>query len=244
MILIGLFVLVMSGFGGYFGTRYLLSVNDTPKISSKQTRKPQVPAKPSFNKLEYSSSAPDSLWVIVNKLHPLNPASYIPNDLVTINGATISQKVQVDFEAMMNDATKARINLKLVSSYRSYDSQSAVYNNYVSIYGQTKTDTFSARPGYSEHQTGLSIDFGSYNQATCNLDDCFGQTTEGAWLAANAQKYGFMLRYPAEKQTVTGYKSEPWHYRYVGKKLIDEMKKQNIITLEEFFGISGGETYI
>jgi len=198
---------------------------------------------PDFNKSKYSTSDPSSIWVVVNKQHPLIPTGYAPNDLVNISGATISSMAQADFESMNNDAIAQKVDFTIVSSYRSYSSQSAIYNNYTSIYGQAETDTFSARPGYSEHQTGLAIDFGSSTVATCDLADCFGTSTEGQWLALHASEYGFILRYTTPKQSITGYKSEPWHFRYVGRELAAQMKKQSVNTLEEFFGLSGGEIY-
>ena len=204
---------------------------------------PKTPVVPTFDKQKYSTTDPASIWVVVNKQHPLTPISFVSNDLITTVGATISAKAQADFEAMNNAALAQGVNFSIVSSYLSYGSQSAIYNNYVASYGQAETDTFSARAGYSEHQTGLAIDFGSSTEATCNLDNCFGSTVEGQWLATHANDYGFILRYTAEKQSVTGYKSEPWHYRYVGRELAGEMKKQSISTLEEFFGISGGDIY-
>jgi len=214
------------------------------KIATKDTPSESKPIAPGFNKSKYSTASADSIWAVVNKSHHLNPTNYSPTDLITTNGATISQKAQADFEALILAASKNGIALPVVSSYRSYYTQQALYNNYVAIYGQIATDTFSARAGYSEHQTGLTIDFGSNVQTSCNLDTCYGQTVEGKWLAQNAYKYGFLLRYTTAKQGVTGYKDEPWHYRYIGKELAIEMKKLSIITLEEFFGVSGGTIYI
>lgn len=211
---------------------------------SKNNTKTKKVAIPSFNKNKNSTIEPNSIWTLVNKQHPLTELSYTPTDLIISNGATIRVIAKVDFDLMLSDTIKQSINLNIVSSYRSYSYQSAIYNNYISIYGQTKADTFSARPGYSEHQTGLAIDFGNPANTNCNLDDCFGTTPAGQWLAAHSYKYGFILRYPADKQSITGYKYEPWHFRYVGRELAMEMKKQNIVTLEEFFHINGGEIYI
>lgn len=205
--------------------------------------KATIAAKPVFNKLKYSTSNPASIWVIVNKSHPLTPSGYTPTNLVQSNGATINKSVLTDFNSLIADAKSHNILLTVISSYRSYSTQSYLYNNYVSQYGQVMTDTFSARPGYSEHQTGLAIDFGSRDTVGCNLEDCFGTTKEGAWLKFNAPKYGFILRYSAEKQSITGYKSEAWHYRYVGRELVVEMNKEKTTTLEEFFHISGGLIY-
>ncbi len=210
----------------------------------KTFEKPVVITPPKFNKSLYSTTDPSSIWIVVNKQHPLSPINYTPIDLVTTVGATISTKAQADFDAMNNASLAVGVNFTIVSSYRSYDTQNYLYNNYVATYGQTASDTFSARPGYSEHQTGFTIDFGSSSGAVCNLDDCFGSTSEGVWLAQHAYEYGFILRYPSDKQQITGYKSEPWHFRYIGRDLALEMKNNSITTLEEYFGISGGETYL
>jgi D-alanyl-D-alanine carboxypeptidase len=219
--------------------------NGSNKVVAEQKtiEKPVVITPPKFNKSLYSTTDSTSIWTVTNKQHPLVPINYVPIDLVNSVGATISTKGLTDFEAMNNAALAAGVNFTIVSSYRSYDTQNYLYNNYVATYGQTASDTFSARPGYSEHQTGLALDFGSSTGAVCNLDDCFGSTTEGAWLAQHAYEYGFLLRYPSDKQQITGYKSEPWHFRYIGKDLALEMKNNLIFTLEEFFGISGGESY-
>jgi len=227
----------------FISTDKILEKKSTEDIKTKEIIIKQ-PVIPIFNKTLLSTTDPSSIWVVVNKQHPLSPVTYYPNDLVTIVGATISNVASPDFDAMNSDALAAGVNFTIVSSYRSYDTQNYLYNNYVATYGQAMSDTFSARPGYSEHQIGLTVDLGSSTGAVCNLDDCFGSTVEGLWLAQHSYEYGFILRYPTDKQQITGYKSEPWHFRYVGRELALEMKKLSITTLEEFFGISGGEIYL
>lgn len=207
------------------------------KVISKQT------VAQTIDKSAYSTSDPSSIWVVVNKQHHLTPISYIPSDLISTFGATISNKAKTDFVAMNSAALADGVNFTIVSSYRSYASQNSIYNNYVATYGQASTDAFSARPGYSEHQTGLAIDFGSSTNSNCNLEGCFGTATEGYWLANHSLEYGFLLRYTADKQQITGYKAEPWHFRYIGRKLATEMKNKSIQTLEELFKISGGQIY-
>ena len=200
---------------------------------------------PVFDKTKHSTTDPNSVWVIANKQHPLNPIDFEPANLITSpSGAVVQDVVSNDLESMLSAALADGVNITIVSSYRSYYTQSYVYGNYVAQNGQELTDTFSARPGFSEHQTGLAIDFGSSTNSSCNFDVCYMTATEGAWLAANASNYGFLLRYTEEKQYLTGYKAEPWHYRYVGRELMDEMKKQGIVTLEEFFNVDGGEVYL
>ena len=202
------------------------------------------PVIPKFDKNKYSTTDSQSLWVITNKQHPLTPIDFVPSNLIdSPSGATVQNIVSSDLEAMLAAAQSQGVIITIVSSYRSYASQTYIYNNYVAQNGQELTDTFSARPGYNEHQTGLAIDFGSTTNANCNFDVCYMTATEGTWLAANASNYGFLLRYAEEKQYLTGYKAEPWHYRYIGHDLTNEMRKQGITTLEEFFNINGGEIY-
>jgi len=145
-------------------------------------------------------------------------------------------------EHMFAAAETAGYKLQISTAYRGYAYQKTLYDSYVKSQGQTAADQGSARPGYSEHQTGWAVDI--RNQAnTCSLEACFGETPDGKWLAANAYKYGFLLRYPADKVSVTGYEYEPWHFRYIGTDLSNEMHAKHIETMEEFFNVSGGTTY-
>lgn len=219
-----------------------------PSNNTSQAVQPAV-----FDKHRYSTSDPSSIWVIVNKQHPLDPKTYIPAKLLVPNiplrGNITGDEQQVDsamavpLEQMAAAAKNDGITLNLQSGYRSYNFQVNLYNLYVKNDGQTQADQESARPGYSEHQTGLAADLGGVTTPSCNVAQCFADTPEGEWLAAHAYQYGFVIRYPAGKQAITGYEYEPWHVRYVGTDLTQEMHKQGITTLEEFFGISGGETY-
>lgn len=194
-----------------------------------------------FNKEQYSTADPASLWVVVNKQHPLNPKNYAPADLVAVgNGQYMRSDAASALKQMLADTAAAGYTVIPASGYRSYDTQVAVYNNEVKAYGQTAADSESARPGYSEHQTGLAIDLGS---GGCNITDCFGNTPGGKWVTANAYKYGFILRYPDGLADITGYRTETWHFRYVGKELSEELHKVGTNTLEQFFGVSGGTTY-
>ena len=118
----------------------------------------------------------------------------------------------------------------LVSGYRSYYDQKSTYNYWVSVYGQKDADTISARPGHSEHQTGLAFDITSLNSS-------YGETEEGIWLRENCFKYGFIIRYPKGKEHITGYAYEPWHIRYVGVEHATYIMNNNL-TLEEYLGIA------
>jgi D-alanyl-D-alanine carboxypeptidase len=211
-----------------------------------------APATPQFDKHKYSVTDPASLWVIVNKQHSLTPKDYTPADLVApdmplrYNATSSEMHVRLAAARALATMTKAaatdNVHLKLASGYRSYATQVAVYGSEVKAYGQAQADRESARPGFSEHQSGLAADLEDTNRE-CEVADCFGQLPEGKWVVTNAYKYGFILRYPQDKETVTGYRYEAWHVRYVGTDLAAEMHKQGIETLEEFFGVTGGANY-
>lgn len=157
--------------------------------------------------------------LIVNKKYSL-PSNYNPGS---------NSEASYWLGMLRSDAEKNGHYLYLCSGFRSYQDQNYIYWNYVSTYGQEATDTFSARPGHSEHQTGLAFDIGY-------IDDDFGNWDSGIWLAENAHKYGFIIRYPKGKQHITGYKYEPWHVRYLGKDLATKVYNSGL-TLEEYLGI-------
>ncbi|WKA53883.1 D-alanyl-D-alanine carboxypeptidase family protein [Planococcus shixiaomingii] len=165
--------------------------------------------------------------LVVNKKYGL-PASFNPG---------VDATAQKGVSAMVAAAAKQGIHLNPFSTFRSYSRQETLYTNYVAKYGRADADTFSARPGHSEHQSGLAFDFGGSDQAHW-LKESFGGTIEGKWLAGNAHKYGFVLRYPKGKASITGYQYEPWHYRYVGSALAAKVKVSGK-TLEEFLGVKG-----
>ncbi len=201
-----------------------------------------------FDKGAHSLDDPASIWVIANKSRPLNPKTYAPTDLVypdvpNVNHQPMRQETATALVAMFAAArTEAGLGLSVQSAYRSYDTQVRVYNQDVAAHGQAYADTDTARPGTSEHQTGLAVDISAV-PASCSLDACFGTTPQGIWLAANAWRFGFLLRYPADKVAVTGYTYEPWHFRYIGTDLAAQLHKTGVTTLEEFFGVPGGTVY-
>ena len=130
----------------------------------------------------------------------------------------------------------------LASAYRSYTLQKALYKLYVQEQGKAVADTRSARPGYSEHQTGLAVDLEPLDR-TCEVQSCFGQTDEGQWLAAHAHTFGFIIRYTEGHEKTTGYMYEPWHIRYVGKDLATKVHAKGNQTLEAFFKLGKAGTY-
>ena len=164
---------------------------------------------------------PYGYTLIANKTYAL-PASYAPGDLTA--------ECYAAFKEMADAAAKDGVNLFVVSGYRSYSLQSSLYQRYAAKDGYAAADTYSARPGHSEHQTGLAMDLNS-------LSSSFAYTKEGKWLAANAHKYGFIIRYPYNKQSVTGYIYEPWHVRWLGKGLAAAVYDSGLC-LEEYFGIT------
>lgn len=181
---------------------------------------------------------PSQIDIIVNKTHCLSPIDYAPNDLVSVDGATISAKAAPHFAALMDAATQAGLPLSITSSYRSFSNQVATYNGWVATNGSTaQADQVSARPGYSEHQTGFAIDF---KAGSCALE-CLTTTPQYAWLQEHAADYGFIQRYVPGYETITGYHSEAWHYRYVGTQVAQDMKAKGIKTLEQYWNIPGGD---
>lgn len=207
---------------------------------------------PEFDKKMYSLTDPTSIWFIANKQFAL-PATYVPSDLTVpvvplrLNAGEEQMKIrkvaEADLLALFEAGKQAGLQLEFGSGYRSAAYQNTLYSGYVASMGQAEADKSSARPGHSEHQTGLALDFTRVD-GSCHLQECFGQLLEGTWLAENAHLYGFILRYPENKQSVTGYIYEPWHYRYVGRSLAAEFKKQNAATLEEFFSLEAAPDYL
>lgn len=185
---------------------------------------------------------PESITVLVNHEYLL-PEDYIPPDLVKPNVAfsyygiyekSYMRKVAATaLEELFAAAGQKGKQLKAVSAYRSYARQKQIYDRNVATRGKKNTDAVSAMPGSSEHQTGLTIDV-SCSQIGCALEENFGTTEEGKWLAANCHKFGFIIRYPEKKTDITGYSYEPWHIRYVGKNLAKYLHKENL-TLEEYY---------
>lgn len=205
----------------------------------------------SFNKKMHELDKPGSPWWVVNKKRSL-PAGYVPADLAVPNvrlrlartapQMPYSLSATPALEEMFMAAKQEGIELVFGSGYRSEELQRQFYNQYVAQDGQAAADRYSARPGTSEHQTGLAFDATSLSEK-CHLEICFQDTPEGEWLSANAYKYGFIARYPDGKEAITGYQYEPWHLRFVGKELAAEMHRTGILTLEEFFNLPPAPNY-
>ena len=162
-------------------------------------------------------------------------SNYIPNDLEMIDvnysckDKYLRHEARINFEKLAKKAKEDGYNIIAVSTYRNYEYQEKLYNNYILDKGFYYADMASARAGHSEHQTGLAIDV-----ANLSLDyDNFEKTKEFNWMKNNAHKYGFILRYPKAMFHITGFKYEPWHYRYVGRDIATYIYKNNL-TLEEY----------
>lgn len=217
-------------------------------VSTSTTKK--TSAKKSFDKTKYSINDPTSLWVVVNKGRGLS-SSFAPSNLVvpkvknhygnSSNDSHLRSEASDALVSMFDAASKQGLNLILYSGYRSYSEQASVNSNFASSIGQSATDQSSARAGHSEHQTGLAADISS-SDGKCDIDQCFENTSAGKWLASNAYQYGFILRYPKDKQNLTGYEYEPWHFRYVGVDLAEEINKTGQ-TLEQFFDLPNFTDY-
>lgn len=171
--------------------------------------------------------------ILVNKYNYLEN-DYIPDNLVKISSEDgngfLEEKTYENFKKMKEDALKENVYLYASSPYRSYQTQSTLYNRYVNRDGKTLADTYSARPGNSEHQTGLALDITRYGGNLIGFEN----TNEFKWLEENCYNYGFILRYPKNKTNLTGYQYESWHYRYVGIDVAKKIKEENI-TFEEYY---------
>ena len=189
-----------------------------------------------------SHNNPASIDVVVNKKHCIQPVTYVPDDLVDVGGGfLLSAKAADSFHAMMDAASAAGEPVALTSTYRSYSSQVSTYAYWVNTSGKDGADTYSARPGYSEHQTGLAFDVADVNKQYVLSN--FGSTSQYQWLVAHAADYGFIQRYYAGYETITGYEAEEWHYRFVGTTVALDMRAKGIKTLEQYWDISGGDYF-
>lgn len=207
------------------GSCIITAVSESNKDAAAQidvtVAKPREPA--------IDDNAPQEYYIdgilIVNKTYSL-PRDYNPGGLTSECAAA--------FEELRHGAAEDGINIYVSSGFRSYSTQEQLYNGYVSMYGREAADRFSARPGHSEHQTGLAVD--------CNYaGDYFAGTPEAIWLEEHCYEYGFIIRYPQGKESITGYKYEPWHIRYIGD--MAQTIYESGLTLEEYFGISSEYNY-
>jgi len=180
------------------------------------------------------------LLILVNKQHSIDK-NYKPDDLKEIKSyapgrdpSTRYMRAEAAdaFENMVDKAAEEGVELKMTTAYRSYGFQKLLFDNYVKKEGEEAANKYSAKPGESEHQTGLAADVSSPS-VDFQLSNEYGETTEGKWLAHHAHEFGFIIRFPKGKEDITGYQYEPWHIRYVGLAAAKEIYEQNL-TLEEY----------
>lgn len=205
------------------------------------TPAPETPSTPAPQARGVDLEAADSPTVLVNKQRPLQPATHAPAPLVDIEGHRLREDAAAATTAMLRDMRAEGIAVGITSAYRPYDEQVSTYQHWVELNGQETADTVSARPGYSEHQTGLALDLA--DGTGCDLQACFAQTEAAQWAAVHAHEYGLVLRYPEGAQEVTGYTYEPWHYRYIGDDEAALFHEQGASTLEEFYGTGPAPDY-
>ncbi len=243
--------------GGYLYQNYQNNVNDqlitkilgevktVSQVSYKAAKKREpvfinLPGAKPIRAIVDDYSVTSSIWALVSKPHAIS-IDYIPAGLKIPNVSTRTDKsdsersVRSDIEkpliSMFTDANNAGNQLMIGSGYRSAVLQQGYLDGAIASYGTDVASQMVALPGKSEHQTGLAVDISTVSR-DCYLDTCFGDTTDGQWLVHNSYKYGFTLRYPSDKVSITGYQYEPWHFRYVGIDLATALHDSGL-TLDE-----------
>ena len=203
---------------------------ENPTEADKDREQEAPPTEDKTNYIEGQNLPSEPTFIkgvlIANKQHPL-PEKFKPEE---------NTEARLAFDEMAAEALLNDFNLYAFSTYRSFDRQVELYARYVERDGEEAADRYSARPGYSEHQTGLAFDIGEVNREKDWASSRFGDTEAGKWLASNAHRFGFIMRYPEGKEKITGYMHESWHFRYVGTEIAKEIYKANG-TLEEYLGL-------
>lgn len=212
---------------GFLNGKYTLTITDTSSNAQEEYLKIQ-------NILKKNSNG---ITKLVNKNNGLK-SGYQPSDLVkpavkATKTLYLRKTAAKALETMFKDAKKDGVYLSAVSGFRSSSYQTNLYNNSLRVNGYSYTNKYIAKPNHSEHQTGLAMDI-SAKSVGYDLVTRFENTKEGKWLAKNAHKYGFILRYKKDRVKDTGYSFEPWHFRYVGKDVATYIYKNNLI-LEDLY---------
>jgi D-alanyl-D-alanine carboxypeptidase len=220
----------------------------TPTASSSApTPSPSASAAAAgFDRSKHSIDDPSSIWVVVDKQRPLQPKTWVPPDLVTpaVPHTNVPQLRQVAATALVRMFAGAKqdgITLVSLSAYRPFATQRSIFDRNLATLGRAKTLQLTAKPGFSEHQTGLADDLG--DGSSCDLQVCFESHPAAKWLAKNSWRYGWILRYPLGDTAITGIQTEPWHFRYIGKAAAKQMHVTGVSTLERFFGLPDSPDY-
>lgn len=202
-------------------------VVDKEKVSDEQTNKQSE----NQNKNTQHKKVVKDRITYIDDILIVNKDIALPKDYAPGEQPEARQAV----DSLMKAGNASGLHFAMRSGFRSYDTQTSLYNNYVARDGVAKADTYSARPGHSEHQSGLAFDLGN-EAATDDFQESFENTPEGQWMKAHAHEYGFIIRYPKGKTNITGYQYEPWHIRYLGKEKAQKVHDSGL-TLEEYLGL-------
>lgn len=178
---------------------------------------------------------PEDITVLVNKIHSI-PQDYKPDDLVNVidSSQQLRKEAADAYKEFYQEAKRRNIDIYAISGYRTNELQTIYWNNQVKTRGKEYASLYSAYPGRSEHQLGLAIDV-SYKTTGDRLNESVAESELGKFIVSNGYQYGFILRYPKDKENITNYGYEPWHMRYVGKKLAKTLHDKDL-TLEEYYG--------
>ncbi|MDD3169500.1 MAG: M15 family metallopeptidase [Eubacteriales bacterium] len=260
LLLIETFVWTANGSGNSWSLGFLGGPDGPGVIGEEDNDKPENEDRPEMVQENTDEGQPDQsegdrpdqieqalqeaagkgLLILVNKEHPVD-REYKPDDLTRIKYFVSDRsettrymraEAAAAFHLLVEKAAEEGLELRMTTAYRSYDFQKILFDSYVEREGEAAANTYSARPGQSEHQTGLSADVSSPS-VDYQLSNEYGKTEEGEWLAGHAHQFGFIIRFPKGKEEITGYQYEPWHIRYVGLFAAKEIYEQNL-TLEEF----------
>lgn len=210
------------------------------EADAEESASPAGSESPAFDRTTHSITDPTSPWVIVNKVSPLDPLDFAP-ETVMVHGQQVAPIAADSLGEMVSTARVEGAELAVTSAFRSYERQAQVHGDLVAQYGRAGAEALSARPGHSEHQTGLAVDVIDLGARACDLHPCFADTPGGLWVAENAWRFGWIIRYRPGEEAVTSYAPEPWHLRYVGVELATELRTLGNPALEAFFGVAGGD---
>lgn len=234
--LLGMVIIILVGFSIWMIWTAVSAKNTPVQTTSNTAAVDSTQGNRTGTTVSQGITDPTDMLVLVNKTTSLDE-DYVPSDLVWVDlpgvrETQLRKEAAAALEDLFDAATAKKLSLYCCSGYRSFQTQEELYAENVKTYGQKEADLVSAKPGQSEHQTGLAMDV-TAESVNFDLLESFGQTPEGEFIKNNAHQYGFIIRYPEDKTAITGYAYEPWHLRYVGKAVAAESYKNNL-TFEEY----------